>query len=139
MNITLIFWAVGIALCFTLWPILGKFSGASGAWVGTLVVLATSTTTVLLGVKEMIQGPMFTVRACALLVVAGLINGAAVYSYSVKTADPNVPTGTFIVIMTICMTILTPLLDWLMNGSVLSVKQCTGIVLAVVSIYLLSG
>lgn len=139
MNITLILWAVGIALCFTFWPILGKFSGASGAWVGTLVVLATSTTTVLLGVKEMIQGPMFTVRACVLLVVAGLINGAAVYSYSVKTADPNVPTGTFIVIMTICMTILTPLLDWLMNGSVLSVKQCAGIVLAVVSIYLLSG
>lgn len=134
-----ILWAVGIAFAFTVWPILGKVSGASGAWVGTLVVAGTLITTLIFGAKDMVQGPLFTLKALVILALAGLVNGAAVYYYSVKAVDPGVPTGIFVATMVVLMALMAPLIDWMVNGNTINAKQIAGLGAAVVAIYLLKG
>lgn len=134
-----IVWAAGIAFAFTVWPIIGKFSGASGAWVGTLVVAGTLVTTLIFGAKDMIHGPMFTMKALVILALAGLVNGAAVYYYSVKAVDPVVPTGIFVTTMVILMAVMSPLVDWAVNGSTINSKQWIGLGTALLAVYLLKG
>ncbi len=139
MDLTTLLWAAGIAATFVAWPVIGKYSGASGAWIGIIVVAGSLVTTAIFGLKELTSGPMFTLKALVLLVMAGLLNGAAVYYYSVKATSTAIPTGVFIVTMSIMMVIFAPILDWLLNGNALSIRQCAGIAAAVVAIYLLQN
>ena len=134
-----IVWAFGIAFAFSIWPILGKASGAGAAWVGTLVVSGSLITTLFFGAKEMVSGPMFTTKALLILVVAGLVNGVAVYYYSSKSIDPAIPTGAFITTTVVLMAMMSPLLDYAINGNALSAKQWLGIGTAMLTVYLLKG
>ena len=134
-----IVWATGIAFAFTIWPIIGKYSGASGAWVGTLVIAGTLVTTLIFGAKDMMNGPMFTMKSFVVLALAGLVNGAAVYFYSVKAVDPEVPTSIFVTTMVILMALMAPLIDWALNGNTINTKQLLGLGTALLTIYLLKG
>jgi len=116
-------WALGIASAFVFWPIIGKYSQASGAWVNTLVIVGSTIGGVYLAYPAMQDQPLPTITAFGWLLLAGVLNGIVVYFYSLKAVDPQVPTGAFIMTVIISMLVLTPLLNYVLNGDVLSIKQ----------------
>ena len=139
MSFAHILWALGIASAFVIWPVLGKYSQASGAWVNTLVLVGTAIGGISLAFPNLRGHPTPTSTAVAWLLIAGLLNGAAVYFYAVKAVDPQVPTGAFIMTVIMSMVILTPVFNYLLNGDVLSVRQWFGLCAALLAIYLLAS
>lgn len=139
MDMSSVLWALGIAAVYAVWPIIGKYSGASGAWISSLVVIGTLLSTGGLSYVGLTEGRFPTIKAIILLIIIGIVNGAAVYFYSMKTSDPNISTGAFIVLVTIFMVVMAPFLDLAFNGSAISLRQWGGIVVAAVAVYLLQG
>jgi len=72
------------------------------------------------------------------ILIAGIINGIAVYLYSSKTTDPHISTGIFIVTVCVSMAVFAPLIDWILNSKTLSLQQGMGVLFAALSIYLLT-
>lgn len=128
--------ALFIAFGFATWPIIGKYSQASGAWVGTVAAVMTSLVVVVMSCQKL-TAPFPTTKAWLLLVFAGALNGVACYVYAVKTADPAVPSGIFVVCVAVLLAVCAALLDWALNGSVPTLRQITGFICAGASIYLL--
>jgi drug/metabolite transporter (DMT)-like permease len=132
-------WALGIASAFVFWPIIGKYSQASGAWVNTLVIVGSMIGGVYLAYPAMQDQPLPTITAFGWLLLAGVLNGIAVYFYSLKAVDPQVPTGAFIMTVIISMLVLTPLFNYVLNGDILSIKQRFGLGTAIITVFLLAG
>lgn len=138
MGLKDLFLAVFIASGFVAWPIIGKFSNVGGGMVGTLVLSTSAIVIAMLSAKQFSLG-LLSVRTLAMLCIAGVINGIAVFLYAGKTSDPAIQTGIFIVIISVLMVVIGPLLDWIINGSTLSSKQAIGLVFAIVAIYLVGA
>lgn len=139
MTVSTILWAAFIALAYALWPILGKWSNASGYWVNTLVVGASFLPVALLSANQLIKTPINGSKAIVLLVLAGLMNGFAVYVYGMKATDKTVPTGAFVMTVSILFFVVAPIIDWKLNGTTLSTKQMFGVCMAGVAVYMLKG
>mgnify|MGYP000918095625 FL=1 len=139
MTTSTILWAAFIALAYALWPILGKWSNASGQWVNTLVVGASFLPVAALSANQMIKAPLTSPKAFVLLVLAGIMNGFAVYVYGMKATDEKVPTGAFVMTVSIMFFVVAPIIDWIMNGTTLSAKQMFGVGMAGVAIYMLKS
>jgi drug/metabolite transporter (DMT)-like permease len=139
LNLSHILWALGIGTSFVLWPIVGKYSQATGAWVNTLVIIGSTVGGVAFAYTSIRVQPLPPLYACLILLAAGALNGAAVYFYSMKAVDPQVPTGQFIMMVVIMMVILSPLVNYLVNGAALSPKQWLGLGTATLSVFLLAG
>ncbi len=139
MNFQSLFAAVLIAFCFAGWPVVSKYSGAPGVWVGVIVTiggaLATLTFSFLSKQMSVLQLP--SIKAIVILVIAGALNGTAFYFYSLKVADPKISTAVFITIVAILMTVIAPLLDWALNGVVPNLQKTFGYAFAALAIYLL--
>jgi len=121
------------------WPVLGKYSGASGAWITIVILVGSAIGGIGPAFPETRGQVMPTTTAFGWLLLAGLVNGVAVYFYAVKAADPQVPTGPFIMTLIVLMVMLTPLFNYLLNGDVLSVRQWLGLGMALLAIFLLAG
>lgn len=139
LTLSHIVWAIGIAAAFVFWPTIGKYSGASGTWVNTLILIWSTIAGVAFSMPAMISGPTPSLRAVGLMALAGLINGAAVYYYSVLTADATVPTGRLVAVVTIFMVILGPLFAYFLNGEVISLRHWAGLAAAVIAVLLIAG
>ncbi len=130
--------AVFVALAFAAWPLLGRESRASGAWL-SLVVMAGSAATVALLAAPQLGATMPTGRAWWLLGAAALANGGAVYVYASKAADPTVPTAAFLVLVSVLQVTAVALLAWaLPGGQVPTLRQGAGFVCAAAAVYLLT-
>ena len=134
-----ILWAFGIGSAYAFWPIIGKYSQASGEWVNTIVVISSTIIAIGLAFSSVKEQPLPTLNAFAVLLLAGLLNGAAVYFYSMKATDPQVPTGAFIMTTIVIMVAMAPLFNYLLNGVALSLKQLAGLGAAALAIALLAG
>ncbi len=139
MNTSLFLWAAGIALAFVAWPILGSKSGVPGAWMGILILIGSVIGSAIVGTKDIIESPLFTWKAFAIVVMAGIVNGVAVYYYGAKSADPNIPTGIFVTTMVVCMAAFAPFIDYLVKGTAISLQQMIGIAIICLGIYLIKG
>jgi len=138
MNIQVISTAIFIAFGFVGWTIIGSYSRACGSWIGTIVMLSTAAAVALLSSKQLINVVAPNGKAWILLLVAGVINGVAVYLYSNKIADITVPTAAFVVTVSILMVVIAPFLNWLINGAVPNYHQTLGFGFAAIAIYFLS-
>jgi len=136
MNVSTILMAVFIATAYAAWPVVGSYSRASGGWIGTVVVIATGITVAICSAKQLISFP--NTKAILLLLIAGAINGVAVYLYSCKVADVTVPTAAFVVTVAVFMSVIAPLLSWLLNGAIPTFYQTLGYGLAMSAIYFLN-
>ncbi|HEX8946826.1 MAG TPA: hypothetical protein VF829_01255 [Candidatus Paceibacterota bacterium] len=132
-----ILWGIMIGTGFVLWPIIGKFSGATSAWVTILVAAGTLVSCMPLSLQSAIQSGV-SIRSTLILLLAGAVNGIAFYFYSVHTANPSAQTGTFMVTVIVAMLLLTPILSYFVNHEVLTLKQFTGMACAALTVYLLS-
>jgi len=138
MNAGTIITAAFIALGFVSWVIVGSYSKASAGWVGTIVMGFTAIVVALLSGKQLMSGQLPGMKAITYLVIAGVINGIAVYLYSLKATSPLIPTGVFVVIVSVLMAVFAPCVDWILNSKILSLQQGVGVCFAVLSIYLLA-
>lgn len=137
MSFANVFSSALIALGFVMWPIIGKYSGIGGAWVGTMISTGTLAAVVALSSRSTTQSP--SARAIFILLAVGIINGASVYFYSMRTSDTQISTSAFVVMTCIMMVIWAPLIDWALNGTVPSASHVAGFGTAAITIYLLGG
>lgn len=73
------------------------------------------------------------------MMVAGLVNGIAVYYYGAKSADPSIPTWVFVASINIMMVVFAAVLGSVAGWSFPTLRQFTGIILAGIGIYLIAG
>lgn len=138
MNTGTILIGAFVALGFALWPIVGKYSGATGGWLITVVAAGTMFVSSVLSVREFQNVPAPGIRAIALLFIAGAINGLACWLYSGRIAEmDSCYTATFVALVVVGMIILTPVLNWILNGNLPSQSQLVGFALASLSVYFL--
>lgn len=139
MTPSTILWAAFIAAVYAVWPVLGKWSKAPGQWVNTIVVAGSLIPIVILSINSMIKTPINNSKAFMLLLTAGIVNGFAVYVYGMKATDKTVPTGVFMMSISIMLFAFAPIIDWAFNGTTLSARQMFGIFIAGIAIYMLKG
>lgn len=120
------------------WTIIGSNLGVSAAWMGTIVMGATTFAVVILAYSANSFGDIPTYPAVLLLIFLGFLDGIAVYIYSGKLTDPNINTSSLVVSISILMVIEVPILTWIFKGIVPNGYQISGLVLAIPAIYLLN-
>lgn len=136
MNLTSLLTAVMIAVGFVGWPVIGKYSKASGAWVGTFAMVVTTIVVAIISHRQLFLSTP-SPKAFLVLTLAAVVNGVAVCLYSAKTTDPSIQSGAFVVVVATLMVIFAPILDWILNGSIPSLRQVGGFALAALAIYLI--
>ncbi|MFA5996226.1 MAG: hypothetical protein WC790_00675 [Candidatus Paceibacterota bacterium] len=139
LSVSHVLYAFGIGSAYALWPIIGRYSGAPGTWINTVVVIGSAISAIALAYPSMKEQSLPNMNAIWILLFAGLINGAAVYFYSVKAADPHVPMNAFIITTIVIMVVMTLAFNFLLNGVVPSVKQGLGLAFAVLAVILLAS
>ncbi len=88
-------------------------------------------------IKEFQNLIVFTPKAILLILIAGALNGAAVYAYSLKAADKTIPTAAFIATVCVFMAVIAPLQHWIINGVAPTWRQAIGYGLAALTVYFL--
>jgi drug/metabolite transporter (DMT)-like permease len=139
MNTSTTFSAILIALCYVLWPTAGKAANVPPMWLGTIVCFISFVCMMALGGTQLKDGPSPSTKALIVTIVVGILNGVAVWAYSYKTTSKDVPTGAFIVLMSISIIVIAPFLDHFLNGSTLTMRKCAGATLGIIAIWLVNG
>ena len=129
--------AVFVAIAFAAWPLIGRESRVSGALMATGVMIGSALTVTLLSFPKLTQMP--TGRALWVLAAAAVVNGLAVFVYARSAADPAVPAGPFIVIVSVLQVAAVALIAWMMpGGRAPTLREAAGFVLAAAAVYLLA-
>lgn len=128
-----------IAFGMVSWPLLAKVSNTPAAWVTTLVLIGTLIGNLAVGWNDMVKSPLFNSWSFGIMMVAGLVNGIAVYYYGAKSADPAIPTWVFVASINIMMVVFAAVLGSIAGWSLPTPRQFSGIILAGVGIYLIAG
>jgi uncharacterized membrane protein len=120
------------------WPILGKYSQASGAWIGAVVMAVTGMVAIIIALLQGgLQGASLPAPGkLLLLILAGLVNGVATYRYATR-ARMEGQTGKYLVLIAILIVIEAPFFDMMLNRSTLTVRQWTGVGCGMACVYLL--
>jgi hypothetical protein len=129
--------AVFVAVAFAAWPLIGRASKASGPWLSVLVMCGSALIVAAMAAPQLVSPPGG--RALGLIALAALANGAAVFVYASRAADPAVPTGAFLVTVSVLQVTFVPLIVWLMPGGQMpTMRQAAGFVCAAAAVYLLA-
>lgn len=129
--------AVFVAIAFAAWPLIGRESRVSGAWMATGVMVGSALTVALLSSTQLSQVP--TGRALWVLGAAAIVNGLAVFVYASSAADPTVATGPFIVIVSVLQVVAVAFIAWMLpGGHAPTLREAAGFALAAVAVYLLA-
>ncbi|MEO6223150.1 MAG: hypothetical protein ABIP90_07850 [Vicinamibacterales bacterium] len=129
--------AVFVAVAFAAWPLIGRESRVSGAWMATGVMIGSALTVALLSSSQLAQVPAG--RALWVLCAAAVVNGLAVFVYASSAADPLVPAGPFIVVVSVLQVAAVALIAWVMpGGRAPSFREAAGFAFAAVAVYLLA-
>jgi hypothetical protein len=131
--------ALLVAFGMAAWPILGKYSQAGSAWVGTTVMLGTAIAVAALaaGLGGFGNTPVPSGRAFLLLAAASLANGAAMYIYT-RRANTASKTGAYLVLVAVLVVLEAPIIDLVLNKSTLTAKEWLGVACGIICVYLLS-
>lgn len=130
--------AVCVALAFAAWPLLGRESRVSGAWMAFVVMGGSAVLIAMLSASQL-STAVPSGRAWWLLAAAALVNGVAVYVYAARAADPTVPTASFLVMVSVVQVTAIPLIAWAMPGGLApTLRQAAGFVCAAAAVYLLA-
>jgi len=129
--------AVLVALAFAAWPLIGRESKVSGAWMATVVMVGSAVTVGLLSSTQLATWP--SGRAWWILGAAAVVNGLAVFMYASSAADPLVPAGAFIVIVSVLQVAAVAFISWMLpGGHPPSLREAAGFVFAAIAVYLLA-
>ena len=129
--------AAFVALAFAAWPLMGRESRVSGAWMATAVMVGSALAVTVLSSTQLSQWP--SSRALWILAAAAVVNGLAVFVYASSAANPAVVVGPFIVVVSVMQVAVVPFLVWVMpGGRAPSLRQVVGFAFAAVAVYLLA-
>ncbi len=129
--------SIFVAIAFAAWPLIGRQALVSGAWMATVVMIGSAMSVTLLSSTHLAPWP--APRAWWILGAAAVVNGLAVFVYSATVANPAVPTGPFIVVVSVLQVAAVPFLAWVMPaGQAPSLRQAAGFAFAAVAVYLLA-
>jgi hypothetical protein len=129
--------AVLVAIAFAMWPLIGRQARVSGPWMATLVMAGSAMLIAALSSPQLTEWP--PARALWVLAGAAAANGIAVYLYASSVANPAVPTGPFIVVVSVLQVAAVPFLVWVMpGGQAPTLRQAAGFAFAAVAVYLLA-
>ncbi len=128
-----------IAFGMVSWPLMAKVSNTPAAWVTTLVLIGTLIGNLVVGWNDMVKSPLFSMWSFGIMMVAGVVNGIAVYYYGAKSADPTIPTWALVASINILMVGFAALLGSAISWSFPTLRQFAGIILAGIGIYLIAG
>jgi len=129
--------AAAVAIAFAAWPLIGRQARVSGPWMATLVMAGSSLLIVALSSPQLTTWP--SARALWVLGGAAVANGLAVYMYASSVANPAVPAGPFIVVVSVLQVAAIPFLVWVMpGGQAPTFRQAVGFAFAAVAVYLLA-
>jgi len=128
-----------IAMGMAGWPILGKYSQASAAWIGAVVMAVTGMVAIMIATAQGgLQGASLPAPGKLLLLIsAGAVNGLATYRYASR-ARMEGQTGKYLVLVAILIVIEAPFFDMILNRSTLTVRQWTGVACGIACVYLLA-
>jgi hypothetical protein len=130
-------WAFLLATMFAQWPILSKASGLHGHWVAVIVLIGSCIGGIGPIAHQLQHLPTPTPKQAAIVLLAGLINGAAMYFYPVKVADPTIPTAAFITTAIAAMVIMTIVFTALADWQLPEMKTLVGAAIICVGLYVL--
>jgi len=136
MNVSTILVAILISLIFTSWPILAKYSGAHFAWVNLIIYAGGLTAVGIMGAKRLATEAI-TTKAVIILVVISIINGLAVWFYTIKATDKEINTSLFMVTSSLSAIIIAPILNLFINHETLNNKQWVGVIMATIVVWLM--
>lgn len=139
MTLAHVFTAFLVATAFVSWPIVGKYAELSGGWTTALLLFFSAIAGVLFALPAMRAEALPDTKGVMILAVAGLMNGAAAYFYAMKTADPDIATGSFVVIVLVGMILIGTMLSFFLNDEAFTMRKTAGVALAMLSVYLLTG
>lgn len=129
--------AVIVAFAFAAWPLIGRASRVSGAWMATAVMAGSALTVALLSSSQLSQWP--STRALWILGAAAVVNGIAVFVYASSAADPLVQAGNFIVIVSVLQVAAVALIVWMLpGGHAPTLREAAGFAFAAAAVYLLA-
>ena len=132
-------WAFGIAAAFVFWPTVAKYAQATNAWTTAVVLISTALGGVALSYPTTRIQDLPSAKSFAFLLLAGLLNGMAVYFYTTKAIDPTTPTTVFVMTVTTAILVVAPVFGYVLNGEVLSAKQWLGLGFALLAIFCFAG
>ena len=138
MNTNTFITAIFIAIGFTGWPIIGKYSNMNSGLISIFVGVSTAVTVAIISARQLGGIGSMNIKPLAFLVVAGIINGIAFQLYSNKIADASVSTAAFMITVSILMSVVAPALSWLLNGTIPNNNQLIGFGFAIITVYFLS-
>jgi len=141
MNIGTLIVACFIGTTFVLWPIMSKYLNMAGAWANIVVIFGTGLTALILSRYYIVTNhiPAPPIKAILILLCSAVMNGIAVYLYAQKTANPEIPTAIFVVVVSVFMVIAAAVLDFALNDTIPSLRQLAGFGCAIGAIVLLTG
>jgi hypothetical protein len=142
-TFSLICWAFFVAIGFSGWGIIGNYSGASAAWVGSSIMVGGGVIVSLINAKQLFSEPAPGLRPLLILLFAIILNSVAVYIFAskvnmLKSAVTGMTAGAFVAIVNILMFVAALLLDFVLNGKSISISQMASIGTAVLTIFLAS-
>ncbi len=140
MGLKTLLIAVFVALGFGGWPIVANYSEANSGWIGT-IIFAVGTAIVFplfLFSGQISMDSVPSKKGMLWLLTAAIVNGVAVFVYTPRLADKTTPVGPLVVTVPILMVACAVLLDWILNGVVLTPGKIFGFGFAAVAIYFLS-
>ena len=132
--------SVLISMGFVGWGMIGKYSQAQSCWVSILVTVTTICTLLVIYSTSLSSNPP-SVKAVAILAIAGLVNGFSVWLYTARVTDPamsEVQTAAFIATVYVIMIMMTPVLNLLINRVIPTSDHAIGYSLALGAVYYLS-
>lgn len=123
------------AFGFALWPIVGKYSGASGGWFITIVSVGTLAVVGAFSAKELVRIDPPEPKAIMWLLIAGLFNGLSCYLYSARIEElDKTQTAPFVNFVVVCIVILAPVFSFFLNDSLPTRNQLIGFVLIILGV-----
>jgi hypothetical protein len=126
-----------VAIAFAMWPLIGRQAKVSGPWMATFVMSGSALLIAALSASQLTTWP--SGRALWILAGAAAANGVAVYMYASSVANPAVPTGPFIVVVSVLQVAAVPFLVWVLpDGQAPTLRQAAGFAFAAVAVYLLA-
>ncbi len=137
MDLKTFFLAIFIAAAFVAWPNLAKLLGIKPGLVPFMVFVVALVILAIMAPKDIAELRTISTKAMIVVFAFAVANGLAICFYANKAADENIQTGIFLVTIFILQIVFAPIADWLINGSVPTLRQAAGLGLAAPAMWLL--
>ncbi len=125
-----------IGSCWLSWLFIGKYAGVSGGWYISTVTLANFLAVFVLTLGTTVAASVPSLRAIAIMFVAGAINGVGIVIYDRATAS-GMSEDRLSTMIFISMVVVAAIVGYFLNDTKFSLERILGLGCAAAAIYLL--